>query len=50
MQQETFQNYLQGSGLDASGIAGREVWDAQIKRLYADAKQAMIDLGIIEGD
>ena len=50
MRQETYQDYLQGSGLDPSGIAGREVWDAQIKRLYADARQAMIDLGIIDPD
>lgn len=50
MQQKTFQAYLQGSGLDASGIAGREIWDAQVKRLYADARQAMIDLGIIQAN
>ena len=50
MQHDTFQTYLQGSGLDSSGIAGREVWDAQVKRLYADAREAMIDLGIIQPD
>jgi len=48
MRQESYQSYLRGSGLDSSGIAGREVWQEQIQRLYADAKQAMIDLGIIE--
>ncbi len=48
MRQEAYQSYLRGSGLDPSGVAGREVWDAQIRRLYADARQAMIDLGIIE--
>lgn len=48
MRQEAYQSYLRGSGLDSSGIAGREVWNAQIQRLYADARQAMIDLGIIE--
>ncbi|MFL2554913.1 MAG: tripartite tricarboxylate transporter substrate binding protein [Candidatus Rariloculaceae bacterium] len=50
MQQETFQTYLQGSGLDANAVAGREIWDAQVKRLYADARQAMIDLGIIQAE
>ena len=50
MQHDTFQTYLQGSGLDSSGIADREVWDAQVKRLYADAREAMIDLGIIQPD
>ncbi|HSG64477.1 MAG TPA: tripartite tricarboxylate transporter substrate binding protein [Gammaproteobacteria bacterium] len=47
MRQQNYQDYLQGSGLDASSIAGREVWGAQVARLYADARQAMIDLGII---
>ena len=50
MRQEAYQSYLRGSGLDEGSVAGREVWDAQIRRLYADAKQAMIDLGIIEED
>jgi len=50
MQQEAYLTYLQGSGLDSSSIAGREVWDAQVRRMYADARQAMIDLGIIEPD
>jgi len=50
MRQPGFQNYLRGSGLDTSGIAGREVWDAQIRRLYGNARQAMIDLGIVKPD
>jgi tripartite-type tricarboxylate transporter receptor subunit TctC len=48
MHQKNYLDYLQGSGLDASSIAGRDEWDAQVKRLYADARQAMIDLGIIK--
>jgi tripartite-type tricarboxylate transporter receptor subunit TctC len=48
MHQQNYLDYLQGSGLDASSIAGREEWDAQVKRLYTDARQAMIDLGIIK--
>ena len=48
MHQEAYQSYLRGSGLESSGVAGREVWEAQIQRLYTDARQAMIDLGIIQ--
>lgn len=48
MHQQTYLDYLQGSGLDPSSIAGREVWGAQVQRLYADARQAMIDLGIVK--
>jgi tripartite-type tricarboxylate transporter receptor subunit TctC len=47
MRQQNYQDYLRGSGLDSSSIAGREAWGAQVARLYADAHQAMIDLGII---
>jgi putative tricarboxylic transport membrane protein len=44
----TYQKYLTGAGLDASSVAGREVWQAQIERLYRQAREAMIDLGIIQ--
>ena len=47
MREENYLAYLRGSGLDESSIAGREIWGAQVQRLYADARQAMIDLGII---
>jgi putative tricarboxylic transport membrane protein len=47
MHQESYLAYLRGSGLDESSIAGREVWAAQVRRLYDDARQAMFDLGII---
>ncbi|MGI9259232.1 MAG: Bug family tripartite tricarboxylate transporter substrate binding protein [Gammaproteobacteria bacterium] len=50
MQQQSYQDYLAGAGLEASGVAGREVWAAQVQRLYDDARQAMIDLGIIDPD
>jgi putative tricarboxylic transport membrane protein len=48
MHQKSYLDYLKGSGLDESSIAGREEWGAQVQRLYADARQAMIDLGIIK--
>ena len=50
MQQPAFQAYLEGSGLDAGSVAGREVWDNQVRRLYNDARAAMILLGIIQED
>ena len=50
MQQPAFQAYLEGSGLDAGSVAGREVWDNQVRRLYNDARAAMIVLGIIQED
>jgi len=48
MRQQSYLDYLHGSGLDERSIAGREAWAAQVQRLYGDARQAMIDLGIIK--
>ena len=50
MQQPDFQSYLKGSGLDSSSIADREAWDNQVRRLYSDARDAMISLGIIQDE
>lgn len=47
MRHPAYRSYLEGAGLEESAIAGRDVWDAQIRQLYNDARQAMIDLGII---
>ena len=48
MRHPRYQNYLKGSGLNIRSVAGSEIWNAQILRLYRDARQAMIDLGIIK--
>ena len=48
MRHESYQSYLTGSGLDVQSVAGSEIWNAQIARLYRDARQAMIELGIIQ--
>jgi len=40
--------YLEAAGLEPSAVAGREVWDAQIRQLYNDARRAMITLGIVQ--
>ncbi|HEY5624774.1 MAG TPA: tripartite tricarboxylate transporter substrate binding protein [Gammaproteobacteria bacterium] len=50
MRKDSYLTYLAGAGLDPSGIAGREVWSAQVRRLYRDARDAMIELGIIDPD
>ena len=50
MRRDNYLAYLEGAGLDPSGIAGREVWAAQVRRLYSDARAAMIELGIIDPD
>jgi tripartite-type tricarboxylate transporter receptor subunit TctC len=48
MQDPSYRAYLDGAGLSPSGIAGREVWAAQLANMYRDARQAMIDLGIVQ--
>ncbi|HXV59927.1 MAG TPA: tripartite tricarboxylate transporter substrate binding protein [Vicinamibacteria bacterium] len=42
-----YQTYLKGAGLDSGSVAGREVWDAQIGRMYQQARTAMVRLGIV---
>lgn len=44
----TYQRYLNGAGLGADSVAGAAEWNAQIARLYAQAREAMIELGIVE--
>ena len=44
---QSYQNYLTGSGLDSSSVAGAAVWDAQIDTIYEQALTAMKELGII---
>jgi len=49
MKHDTFGNYLRSSGLNPEeSVAGWQEWDAQLKQEYADAKTAMIELGIIK--
>ena len=48
MNHPSYLAYLDGAGLRRSAVAGREAWGAQLEQLYGDARQAMIDLGIIQ--
>ena len=49
MRHDVYQNYLSGSGLDAESVAGSEVWDRQIRRMYSDARRALEELGMVKG-
>lgn len=42
----TYQNYLVGIGLDASSIAGSEVWDGQIREMYDSIFATLGELGL----
>ncbi len=50
MRQPAYLDYLEGSGLEPASVAGREEWDSQVLRLYTDARNAMIGLGIIQAE
>ena len=50
MRQPAYRDYLEGSGLAPGSVAGREEWDSQVRRLYRDARRAMIALGIIPAE
>ena len=50
MRQPAYLSYLEASGLEPGSVAGREVWDRQVRRLYNDARDAMIALGMIEAE
>jgi putative tricarboxylic transport membrane protein len=47
MNKPVYRDYLAGVGLSPSGIAGREVWDAQLRVLYAQARDSMQALGML---
>ena len=42
----TYQNYLVGIGLDASSVAGSEVWDSQIREMYDSIFATLGELGL----
>ena len=43
----TYQRYLEGAGLDRSSVAGAAEWNEQIGRMYDEAREAMVELGIV---
>lgn len=46
MSHGTYQAYLQGIGLDASSVAGSEIWDAQIREMYDNIYETLGELGL----
>jgi putative tricarboxylic transport membrane protein len=49
MSNKVFADYLRSSGLDPkTSVAGWKVWDKQLKEDYANARDAMIELGLIK--
>ena len=47
MQHPVYQAYLASVGLSPGGVAGRDLWDRQIRELYAQAREAMLALGML---
>jgi putative tricarboxylic transport membrane protein len=47
MSRPVYLDYLAGVGLSPTGIAGRDVWDAQLRVLYAQARDSMQALGML---
>ena len=50
MRRPAYLGYLAGSGLEPGSVAGRQEWDSQVRRLYSDARDAMVALGIIAAE
>lgn len=46
MNHGTYQAYLSGIGLDASSVAGSDVWDAQIREMYDNIYITLEELGL----
>jgi putative tricarboxylic transport membrane protein len=46
LEDPAFRRYLRGVGLSEASVAGREVWDAQMRRLYEDARRTLVEVGM----
>lgn len=46
MAHPAYRSYLNGAGLSAESIAGSEIWNAQLRSLYAQAQAAMQEYGM----
>jgi tripartite-type tricarboxylate transporter receptor subunit TctC len=46
MKHPVYQNYLTGAGLDSSSVAGAAAWDMEIKKIYKEARAALVSLGL----
>jgi tripartite-type tricarboxylate transporter receptor subunit TctC len=47
MKHSVYQNYLTTSGMPLSSVAGREVWNKQIRRIHDESRTALTELGML---
>lgn len=47
MKHGVYQNYLTTSGMPLSSVAGREVWNKQIRRIHDESVTALTELGML---
>jgi tripartite-type tricarboxylate transporter receptor subunit TctC len=47
MNHNVYQGYITGSGMPKSSVAGRDVWTAQIRKIYDESQSALKDLGLL---
>lgn len=47
MKHSVYQNYLTTSGMPLSSVAGREVWNKQIRRIHDESTTALTELGML---
>jgi tripartite-type tricarboxylate transporter receptor subunit TctC len=48
MEADVYQNYLNGSGMDSSSVAGREEWTKQFKEMFSQIEEIAPELGLIK--
>lgn len=48
MEKERYQEYLENSGMPKNSVAGREVWDEQIRRMHDEAREVLEAIGLVE--
>ena len=46
MKHPVYQNYLDGAGLDSTSVAGAAAWDTELKKIYKEAREALVSLGL----
>ncbi|MEQ8397930.1 tripartite tricarboxylate transporter substrate binding protein [Thalassobaculum sp.] len=47
MKHSIYQNYLTSGGMPTSSVAGREVWNKQIRKIYEESTTALTELGML---
>ena len=47
MKHSIYQNYLTSGGMPKSSVAGREIWNKQIRKIYEESTTALTELGML---